>query len=142
MALDFSKDNFKVVKTEGVATVTYTDEKVFLDGTDIPNKDVKAVFEYAQEFIEAGTNAASAQAKTIMAKDKTINSVNVVLPYGISKRGEIGVKAKREHTYPGMNGRPDVTKSTINVMIKDPLTKISKTKVKALETEMTDKLLS
>lgn len=142
MAIKFNEENFEVNKTEGVATVTYSDDKAFMDGTEIANKDVKAVFDYANDYIEAGTNAAATKAETIMTEDTDINSVNVMLPYGVSKRGEIAVKAKREHTYPGMNGRPDVTKSTLTVAVKDPLTKMSKTKLKALEADMTSKLLS
>ena len=141
MAIEFDKSKFEVSKSEGVATVTYTGEKVFMEGTDIPATEVKAVFKYAEEFIEAGTVAATAQATAIMDKDSKIDVVNVELPYGISKRGAVNLKAKRSHTYPGIGDRPDVTKSTLSVAVKDPATKMSKTKVKALEAEMTKKLL-
>lgn len=32
-----------------------------------------------------------------MTEDKTINNVVVSMPYGVSKRGELNVLAKREH---------------------------------------------
>jgi len=137
--IDESK--FESNVANGVATVTYSDAEAFKNGTDIPFTELKKTFDYAGEYIEDATNKSATFATELMEKDKSVNKVVVELPYGVSKRGSMAVTANREKTFPGMNGHDATTKSTINVVVKDAATKMSRTKIKALESTMTEKLL-
>jgi len=139
MSLD--KKDFKVEKSGNVATVTCTNEDAFYEGTDISKKDIKAVFDHSHQYIEECANAAAEQATAIMAKDKKVNEVTFSMPYGVSKRGEVSIKTRRSVTYPGINGSADVTRSDLRVVVKDPLTKMSKTKLRTLQKSMTEQLL-
>jgi len=141
MAIKIDKSKFEVAKTDGVATITLNDDNAFYEGTDISKKTFKEVFDHAHAYIEAGTTAAKDIAVKTMEKDKSIDKVFVGMPYGISKRGGLDVVAKRSHTYPGVNGAPSVTKSTLKVQVNDPLTKAGKSFVKSNEAEMTATLL-
>lgn len=141
MAIEIKQDQFEVAKADGIATITYGDDKAFFANTDMKKNDIKAVFDYAHEYIEAGTTAAKEVAVKTMEDDKSIDKVFVNLPYGVSKRGGLDIVAKREHTYPGMNGSPSVTKSTLKVAVTDPLTKPAKSFIKSNEADMTARLL-
>jgi len=134
-------ENMKVEKTNGVATVTVEDENIFYNGTDIPKKTFKEVFDHTSGYIQNMTEAASEESTKIMKEDKDITEVVFVAPYGVSKRGNFTAKAKREVTFRGMNGGADVTRSDLRVAVKDPLTTMSKSKLKDLQKQMTDSLL-
>jgi len=135
------ESEFKVEKVEGVATAIYADKDAFYKGTELSKDTIKAVFDHSNNYVESATSEAKDLAQDIMENDKAINSVIVSLPYSPSKKGIITVKANREHTYPGMNGLPDVTKSTLKVMVKDPYQKSTGDKIKEMEAEMTKALL-
>jgi len=134
--------DFTVEKVGEVATLTYTDTDAFKNGTEIPMSEMKKVFDYAHEFIEKATEKAATESTTIMEKDKKINKVIVSYPYGMSKRGEIGITAKRSQTFKSPADGSESTKSTLTVAVHDPLSKVSKAKVKALSATMTASLLS
>ena len=141
MAIEIDASKFEVVKAEGVATITLNDESAFFQG-DITKADMKRVFDHAHDYIEAGTTAAKEIAVKTMEGDKSVEKVFVSMPYGVSKKGSLDVVAKREHTYPGMNGSAPTTKSTLKVAVTDPLTKAGKSFIKGHESEMTKALLS
>jgi len=138
MSLD--KKDFEVEKSGSVATVTCTDDNAFFAG-DVSKKDIETVFKHSHDYVESCTTAASDMASDIMSKDKKIDEVVFTMPYGISKRGKLNVKAKRSVTFPGMSGRPDVTRSDLRVVVKDPHSSMSKTKLKELQAKMTEELL-
>lgn len=134
--------DFTTEKVGEVATLTYADTDAFKNGTELPMSEMKKVFDYAHDYIEKATERASVEATKIMEKDKKINKVIVSYPYGMSKRGEIGVTAKRSQTFKSPADNSEVTKSTLAVVVHDPLSKVSKAKVKALSATMTASLLS
>jgi len=138
--IDESK--FEVEKANGIATVKYTDENAFYEGTELSKKTIKEVFDHASEYIEEATVAASKQATDIMSSDKSVDKVVVEYPYGVSKRGSVTVAANRAQTFRNPTDGSEVTKSTLKVAVTDPLTKVSKTKVRELTAAMTESLLS
>jgi len=140
MAIDAGK--FEVSKTEGIATVKYNDENAFYEGTELSKKVIKEVFDHAHSYIEEATKAAAEQSTKIMSEDKDIDKVVVEYPYGVSKRGQVNVVAKRSQTFKSPADGTEVTKSTLGVTVKDPLTKVSKSKIQDLTKEMTATLLS
>jgi len=135
-----SKDNFKVEKSGSVATVTCEDDNAFFD-TDLTKKQIKDVFDHAHGYIEKAANVAADMATDIMKKDKKVNEVSFALPYGVSKRGGLNIQARRSTTFRGVGDRPDVTRSDLRVAVKDPMSKVSKTKLKAMQARMTEELL-
>jgi len=137
----FDESKFETTVNNGVATVTYDDDSAFKNGTDIPFAEMKRTFDYAGEYIAEATTTSASHAEDIMKKDKSVEKVVIELPYGVSKRGTMAVTANREKTFKGMNGGADVTKSTIAVVVKDAATKMSRTKIKDLEKQMTSTLL-
>jgi hypothetical protein len=137
----FTKENFEVTKSDGVATVQCTNENAFYDGTDIPKETIKDVYKYAGEYVSKASDAATEQIIDIMQKDSKIESVVVNLPYGISKRGNICIQSKRSHTYPGIGDNPDVTKSTYKVVVTDPLPTLGKGRIKAASNLITEAVI-
>jgi len=140
--MGIDKTKFEVSKVDGVATLSYKDDNAFYEGTDLSKAVIKQVFDHASAYIEDTATTVADVAQNIMTEDSEINNVIATVPYGVSKRGEVGVKVKREHTYKGMNGNDDVTKSTLAVAVKDPLSKLAKPKIKAMEAKLTEALLS
>lgn len=138
----FDKNKFESTTVDGVVTLKYDDEKAFMSGDDtVTGADLKRVAEYTAKYIEEGTNVASAEAKAIMEKDDKVNKVIVNYPFSTSKRGALDVAVDRSKTFRGMNGSEDVTKSTVRVTAADPVMKMSKTKIKDLEKDLTAALL-
>ena len=140
--MSINKKELKVETVDGVATITCDNEDQYYEGTDLTKAVIKEVYEHSSKYIEDATTVVSQKAQELMEKDKGINTVIATLPYGVSKRGSLGINVKRTHTYPGINGNSDVTKSVISVAVKDPLSKLAKSKVKALEANLTAALLS
>jgi len=142
----FDEKEFSVEKNNGVATISYKDEDAFKNGTEIPFAEMKRTFSYAHDYQEEGMLDVAKQAEEIMSKDKSIEKVVGELPYGVSKRGSMAISVNRKRTYPGMvrDGvkLPDTVKSTVNVIVQDAATKISRTKIKEAESTLTKSLLS
>lgn len=141
MALD--KNLFEVETSNGVATAKYTNEGAFYEDTELTKTVIKEVFDHAHDYIESATVAASEKATEIMEADSSVDKVVMSFPYGVSKRGSIDVIANRSQTFRNPTD-PDksVTKSTLKVAVSDPLTKVSKSKVRDLAGKMTESLLS
>lgn len=142
----FDEKKFTATSNNGVATVSYEDEAAFKNGTDIPYAEMKRTFDYAGQYIEEATTTSAKYAENLMKKDKSVDKVIVELPYGMSKRGSVAVTANREKTFPGMKlkdgqKRPDVTKSTIGVIVRDAAIELSRPKIKDMEQQMTKTLL-
>jgi len=126
----------------GVATLTYDDEKAFTENAPMPVSDMKKVFDYAHSYVEKTTNVVAEHAKDLMQNDQSIDKVIATLPYGLSKRSNVTVTANRSRTTPARGDIPEVTKSTLRVAIKDATIPISKTKIRKLEAELTATLLT
>jgi len=140
MSLDKSK--FTITKAGNVATATYKDENAFFETEEVSRKDIEKVFKHTQEYV-AGCAKASAELSTdVMKEDSKIDEVHVTMPYGVSKRASVTGKARRSVTYPGMNGGDPVTKSDLRIVVKDPHSKVSKTAMKEMQSQMTKELLS
>lgn len=131
---------FTQTEVDGVVTLKYDDAAAFKNGTDIDAATLKAVATYGQQYVKATTTLAANEAQKLMEGNKDVSKVIVQFPYTVSSNGNLDVTVNRSKTYPGMNGAPDVTKSTINVAVKDPYAKIKST-VKDLEKELTAALL-
>ena len=140
--MNFDTSKFEVNKSEGIATIAYNDENTFYKGFDGTKAEVKKVFSHAHDYIEKATEAAAEQATDIMKNDSDIEKVVVEYPYGVSKRGSLTVMAKRSQTFRSPADGSEIVKSTISVAVKDPLTKVSKSKVSELSKTMTSTLLS
>jgi len=140
--MNFDTSKFEVNKNGNVATVTYNDENAFYEGYDGTKAEVKKVFSHAQEYIDSATATAADQATSIMEKDTDIEKVLVDYPYGVSKRGNVTITSKRSQTFRSPADGSEIVKSTIGVAVKDPLTKVSKSKISELSKSMTATLLS
>lgn len=127
------------------ATMVYKDEDAYKHNTDIPFTQLKASDSYRNEYIEKATEEATKVAKKELEKNKSLDNVTVEFPFSTSKRGNVTVNVERSHTYHIPNpepGKPDsVTKSVVKVAVKDPANKMSKSKVKELEEDLTKALL-
>jgi hypothetical protein len=139
---ELKDENYEVSVANGVATVGYTDEGAFTEGCEVSKADMKKVFDHAGAYIAKVTEAASEKATSIMTEDKSVDKVVFAYPYGMSKRGSVDILANRSQTFRNIKDGSDVVKSTLRVAVKDPLTKASKSSVKALEAKMTASLLS
>ena len=139
--LEFDKSKIKTTKANGVITLTYEDDDVYKNGTDITFKALKEADSYRSEYLKKATEFAAEQAKSELKRDKTIEKVIVNSPYTTSARGQASVIVDRSKTFKGIGDNPDVTKSKVTIAVKDPLNKVSKPTIAALEKELTALLL-
>jgi hypothetical protein len=123
------------------ATIEYGDNDVYFNSTDIPKKTLIEVAKYNKQFLEDGSKAMGEEAKKLMEEEKKVDNVKVKMPYGISSRGESTLIVDREKTYPGTQGRPDVTKSAVKHILKDPNSMVAKSVRKSISADLTDALL-
>lgn len=137
----FDKSKFESTEVNGVVNLTYNDENVFKNGTDIPFKTMKEIDDYRAQYLDNATHLAAQQAEEIMKKNGKINKVTVSFPYTTSKRGTVDISVDRSKTFQGMNGSDPVTKSKVTVVVTDPVNKVSKSRIKELETDLTKVLL-
>jgi len=140
MSLDKSK--FTITKAGSVATAEYKDENAFFGNDDVSRKDIEKVFKHAQDYVTDCAKVSAELSTEVMKDDSKIDEVHVTMPYGVSKRASVTAKARRSVTYPGMNGGDPVTKSDLRVVVKDPHSKVSKTAMKEMQSQMTKELLS
>lgn len=133
MSLDKSK--FEVEKAGAVATCKFTDRDAFYEG-ELTKAELKRAFDHVSNYIKKCAEVGEEQAVEIMKADSKINRVNMDLPYGVSKRGQLLITAQRSVTYPGMQGRPSVTRPDLKITVKDPLSKAPKSLMKDLQGKM------
>jgi len=138
MSLD--KSNIEVVKAGDTAIVTYKDEDAFFGG-DLTKAELKRAFDHSSAYIAKCAEVSAEVSTDIMTKDKGISNVLVKYPYGVSKRGTVEAKARRSVTFRGIGDHPDVTRSDLKIVVSDPLTKVSKSKLKVMQSKMSAALL-
>lgn len=124
----------------GVLVMKYTDKDAYLNGTDIKKATIKEVETYNKEYKEKASEFIAKEALKALEKDKKIDVVKVELPYQSNSYGKLTGTINREKTYPGINGRPDVTKSTFQLKVKEA-TNPGKSFISKLEEELTRKLV-
>ena len=124
----------------GVTVLKYTDKDAYFNGTDLPKKQILDVASYNKKYCEEATIFAKDQALDVLKKNKDINTIKVELPWGYKSNGKLTVAVNREKTYPGIKDHPPVTKSTLQVKIKEPAAP-GKTFISGLEDELTKALL-
>jgi len=139
--MSITKNDFKTEKAGETATVSCEKDDAFFADTELTKKQFKEVFDHSNAYLEKCATVASEVAVDIMSKDNAINNVMFTMPYGVSKRGSVDIRAKRTVTFPGIGDKPDVTRADLRVIVKDPLTKVSKTGLRALQQKMTKELL-
>lgn len=117
-------------------TLTCKDADAFKNGTDIDIKTIKKVEAYRNEYIEKATNIAQEKATEELKKNKNIERVVVEFPFTTNARGHCNVVVDREKTFhvPGeKDENKTITRPNITVSVKDPSSKMSKTKIKELQ---------
>lgn len=140
-ALTLDPSKFTRTQLDGVTTLKYDDEEVFVSTSGVEPSVLKQVFEHISNYTEACATVAAEAARVEMETDKTVDRVIAEFPYTTSKRGGVSATVDRSHTYPGIGDAPDVTKSTLRLTVTDPYAKVSKTYIKGLEAELTAALL-
>ena len=138
----FDPAKIESTKVEGVVTLKYTDEDAFKAGTEISFKTLKEVEEYQHTYVDKATEFITEEAKKVMEEDSKVSRVVATLPYSTSKRGAVDIIVDRSKTYPGINGTAPVTKSKITVKVTAPQLKLSGSKIRGMEDELTKTLLS
>lgn len=130
------------VQEGGELVIRYQNENAYFEGSDLPKKTLKDVADYNAKYLEEFANASTKIAEARMEKDSSINKVIVEAPFSVSKRGSVTNKVNREQEFhiPNSNGET-MKKSTVTLIVKDPSLKVSKSKIKELETALTGKLL-
>lgn len=117
-------------------TLTCKDADAFKNGTDIDIKTIKKVEAYRNEYIEKATNIAQEKATEELKKNNNIERVVVEFPFTTNARGHCNVVVDREKTFhvPGeKDENKTITRPNITVSVKDPSSKMSKTKIKELQ---------
>ena len=138
----FDKSKLESSKVDGVLTLKYTDEDAYKNATDISFKTLKEVEDFQHSFVDKVTDFITEEAKKAMENDGKISKVVATIPYSTSKRGSVDITVDRSKTYPGINGNAPVTKSKITVKVTAPQLKVSGSKIRGMEEELTKTLLS
>lgn len=138
----FDPKQLDLTKEGSTAVLNYKDENVYKNGTDIPFKTLKEVADYNSNYLSQATEFSVAEAKKVLEKDKTIDVVDIKIPYSVSKRGFINTLVEREKTVriPGKDGG-EKKKSAIKVIVKNPIDKFSKPRLHELEADLTAKFV-
>lgn len=137
----FEKSKFQEEQLNNELVLTYEDKNAFTAGTDIPTKTLKAVEDYRNDYIEKAIETAAQIGKEKLKKNNKIERVLFKLPYTTSARGFIDIGVDRSKTFHGVNGKPSVTKSKLTVVVKDPVNKASKKRIRDFEEDLTKSLL-
>lgn len=138
----FDKSKLESVVVDGALSLTYKDADAYKNGTEIPFSTLKEVEEYQHQYVDKATEFIVAEAKAAMEKDSSIHKVIATMPYSSSKRGSASIIVDRSKTFPGINGTDPVTKSKITVKVNAPQFKISGSKIRDMEDDLTKTLLS
>lgn len=128
------------VDKNGVLVMKYTDKDAYVNGTELTEKQIKEVQAYNSEYCKAVAEFAKTQALEALKKDSKLQTVKVEMPWSTNSYGKATVTVNRKKTYPSMNGSPEVTKSTLQMKLKDPAVP-GKTFISGLEDELTKALL-
>lgn len=138
----FDPKQLDLTKEGSTAVLNYKDENVYKNGTDIPFKTLKEVADYNSNYLSQATEFSVAEAKKVLEKDKSIDTVDIKIPYSVSKRGFINTLVEREKTVriPGKDGG-EKKKSAIKVIVKNPIDKFSKPRLHELEADLTAKFV-
>lgn len=138
LVFDSKKLEHKV--KDGVLTLKYSDRDAFVNNSEIKKATFQEVERYKKDYCAAATEFSKEEALKALKKDKSIDTVKVDLPWTPNSYGKVLTTVKRKEHFRGMNGSPDVTKSTVRVKIKDPAVP-SKSFISQLEDELTKQLL-
>lgn len=140
MPIKFDKNSVEVNVVNGVADVVYTDRDAYKKSTEISVKTLKDVEDYRAEYIEECVRFSKELAQEMMKKDKSITRVNTDIPFSTSKRGYVGTTVDRAVTVRMPRTGEVKEMPRIKAEVKDPLSKCSKSIVKALAKELLEKL--
>lgn len=137
MAINLDK-GFETTKNDGVATLTYNDEKAYMENSEVSKEDTIKVFKHSGEFIAGATEAAAAEATVMFNDDKELDKVNAEFKYGPTGSGRINVAINREKTFrvPGTDN--SVTRPDIQTKVKHVDMGMGKTAIKNLQDKMKD----
>lgn len=135
----FDKSKFNIEKVGGVANVTYEDKDIFRSNCPISKKEVKALNEYQQQYLEEAANVAASLAKENFKKDKELKQLVLEVPYAFKGKGSAKVSVTKEKEYRNFLGNGDevIRKSAITLNVTDPAAKLTKSKIGELVDDLT-----
>jgi hypothetical protein len=136
--INFDSAKFEEVSKEnGHLVYKYSDDDAFVSMSPYSKKEVKAFEDYKAAYQAAAVEAAVDAVKKTMAKDSSIVTADVRMPYGTTSTRSIDVSIDREKVYKNMfakEGEPaEIKTSRITVEVTEP--GISKKHIKRLQSE-------
>lgn len=137
----FDKSKFTKETTGNQVVFTYEDKEAFTKGSSLDLKTLKAVEDYKSKYLKSLAEVSSELAKDTMGKNKKIDSISVNVPFSTSERGSARADVFRSKTFTGIKGEGTYTHSKVNIVVKDPYSKVSKKYIKDMETELTSLLV-
>ena len=90
MATQLDPKNYTVTNSaDGVTELSYSDEAAFLNGTEIPEKQIREGFKYTKAFKEHAASVGASLAADMFLKDKDLNAVVTVTNSGPNKSDRV-----------------------------------------------------
>jgi hypothetical protein len=132
---------FEVTEKDGVKTLKAKDENLFVEvakeiNPELTKKLLKEVEKVEEEFLSAGLELAKDKAIDEFKASEDIKRIDVVLPFGVNKSDVVTYDVVREKVFPIPGKDEKVRKSVISVDVKKQGCKISKSRIKALEDDI------
>ena len=134
---------FEVVKNDGVAKVKAKDENLYATvlaevNPEFTKKLLKELDKANEAYLEAGLEIAKEKAIKEFKEDNSVKAIEFVLPFGVNKSdtASYNITKEKEFSIPGKDTK--IKKSVVKLDVKKTGTKLSKSKIKALESDISE----
>ena len=134
---------FEVTKENGIAKVKAKDENLYAEAMSKVNPEftkklLKELDKANEAYLEAGLEVAKEKAVSEFKDDAEVKAVELVLPFGTNKSdtATYSITKEKEFSIPGKDTK--IKKSVVKIDVKKTGTKLSKSKIKALESDITE----
>lgn len=120
---------------EGVVTVEFPEDSYF-NGTDIPKKVLKQVFDYNKSYIAEASSTAGELSREIMEKDKNVTSVVSKFPYSPGKAGSFTLSTLRSKEYRNPATGEWNSAPSVQGVVKDPFGSVPKSLLRSIKADI------
>lgn len=139
--VEFDEALLTINKNGETATVTYGNEKHFVETSGLEEEAVAKVFKHTASYITSATEAAAKYATEQFKTDPELKTIDFIYPYGTSgKDGSVNVHVGKEKTFPNRFTGETVTGPDITTKVQHTSYKVSKTFIKNLKSDMMEQL--
>ena len=134
---------FEVSKENGVAKIKAKDDNVYANILAEVNPlftkaTLKELDKTNEAFLDAGLEVARNRAIDIFKDDTNVKAIEIIVPFGTNKSdtATYSITKEKEFSIPGKDTK--IKKSVVKLDVKKTGTKLSKSRIKALESDISE----